>query len=115
MRMFDATVDLIEHMMGGNGDFDDKAIELVNKIADMAEESAIYNGGKVEEGEQAEVKAEIETWNAKKQFKYMLQLITEAPTRAHMLTSICLLMPMIRAKLVEEKKIDREAEDTVSA
>ena len=97
-EMAELVYELMEHVQNANGEFDERAVEIVNEVADWAENTKLYN-----ETLDIETRAELEELSLKEIWYHMLYKIVDAPTRVHMLSAPILLMPIIREKLRGEE------------
>lgn len=89
--------DLMVELLENCPDFklNPRGIEIINEIADYAEQTNIFKANK-ERGEIFDGKA------AKTIFLYMLDRIVNAPTTFHRDASVFLIMPFVRKRLNEE-------------
>ncbi len=76
-------------------EFNPRGIEIINEIADYAEQTKIFKENK-ERGEIFGGKT------AKNIFCYMLDRVVNAPTTLHRDVSVILIVPFVRKKLNEE-------------
>lgn len=72
-----------------------RVIEIINEIADYAEQTDIFKANK----ERGEI---FDGQTAKNIFGYMLDRIVNAPTVLHRDMSVILIMPFVRKRLNEE-------------
>ena len=80
-----------------NAVFTERGREIINEIADFAEQTDIYQRNK-EKGEM------FDGSTVQQVFGYMLDRIVNAPTTIHRNSSVILIMPFVRQKLREEEK-----------
>ena len=82
-----------------NAVFTERGREIINEIADFAEQTDIYQRNK-EKGEM------FDGSTAQQVFRYMIHRIVNASTTIHRNSSIILIMPFVRQKLREEEKTE---------
>ena len=83
-------------------EFNQRGIEIINEIADYAEQTKLFKENK----ERCEI---FDEKTAKNIFYYMLDRVVNAPTELHRDSSVILIMPFVRKKLNEE--MSRETDD----
>lgn len=92
-ELSDLMVELLES--SPNFELNPRGIEIVNEIADYAEQTDIFKANK-ERGEF------FDGQTAKNIFGYMLDRVVNAPTVLHMTSSVILIMPFLRKRLNKE-------------
>lgn len=96
--------ELMEHVKNAGKEFDERAIEIINEIADCAEKTELYKDVQSEFADSDDYKY-CKSLNAEELYKQLLIKIVYAPSRIHMLSVPILLVPMLRAALREEGRI----------
>ena len=104
MKNISELSDLMVELLESSPDFElnPRGIEVVNEIADYAEQTDIFKANK-ERGEIFDGQA------AKDIFAYMLDRVVNAPTGLHMNSSVILIMPFVRKRLNEEMEETHES------
>ena len=104
MKNISELSDLMVELLESSPDFElnPRGIEIVNEIADYAEQTDIFKANK-ERGEIFDGQA------AKDIFTYMLDRVVNAPTVLHMNSSVILIMPFVRKRLNEEMEETHES------
>lgn len=101
--------DLCEEMLKDNPEesgkmldeliFSEKSRNIINELADYSERTGLY---KRLEHEREEFERDIDKTPGMI-YGYMLERAVDAPTKMHMISSVILLMPVLRRLLQEEK------------
>ena len=104
MKNISELSDLMVELLESSPDFElnPRGIEIINEIADYAEQTDIFKANK-ERGEIFDGQA------AKDIFAYMLDRVVNAPTVLHMNSSVILIMPFVRKRLNEEMEETHES------
>lgn len=104
MKNISELSDLMVELLESSPDFElnPRGIEIVNEIADYAEQTDIFKANK-ERGEIFDGQA------AKDIFAYMLDRVVNAPTVLNMNSSVILIMPFVRKRLNEEMEETHES------
>lgn len=97
MKNISELSDLMVELLESCPDFklNPRGIEIINEIADYAEQTDIFKANK----ERGEI---FDGQTAKNIFCYMLDRVVNAPTVLHRNSSVILIMPFVRKRLNEE-------------
>lgn len=95
--------ELIGNYVANNTEFSERALEIINEIADYAEGTELFKFQK-EKGEM------FDGSTPKQIFWYMLDRVVKAPTTFHRNASCILIMPFLR-KALQEKNNEMEDKD----
>lgn len=90
-------IELIEDNVANNTEFSERAVEIINEIADYAEGTELFKSQK-EKGEM------FDGATPKQIYGYMLDRVVNAPTTFHRDASCILIMPFLRKALQEGKQ-----------
>lgn len=90
-------VELLDgHINEGTMELTERGRIIINEISDYAEKTQIFQENK----ERGEI---FQDATAKQIYGYMLDRVCNAPTSLHMISSVLLIMPFLRAKINEKE------------
>lgn len=108
-KIYSRMANLCEEMMKDNPEesgkkldeliFSEKSRNIINELADYSERTGLY---KKLEHERKEFERDIDKTPGMI-YGYMLERVADAPTKMHMISSVILLMPVLRRLLQEGK------------
>ena len=94
-------IELMDHEKGAGKEFDERAIEIINEIADYAEKTKLYK-----DSLQRNDRGYCDKMSAEEMWHHILLKAVGAPTMIHLLSVPIILIPMLRTKLREEGKAE---------
>ena len=92
----DKMIEWLEEVEHENNIFGEKSMSLIEELADYAEMTELFHSG---------YHGELDDMDSNKIYIHLLKRICYAPTNLHIIGSCILIIPILRRKIKEERKI----------